>query len=347
MVSFFALQAQAHPALQPADALKMAYQAAFGAEHLLTDQQKARAFLHAEMTSCRDVPGLPVWERIGDDTLRIHLAPWRAAGLPEEWLARLFIRSCRPRPDGEERFYALLRELDALTAAGRMPFAQDLWQREKKRYLEQGIRPVHHSESYRSAEKPAYRVADGRYAPLLTRLTACGGRGVIALDGRCASGKSTLAQEMADIADAAVVHMDDFFLPPDLRTEKRLGEPGGNIHYERFLTDVLPYLGKGQAFSYPVFDCSRMRMGESRQVACSALTVAEGAYSCHPALGSYMTLRAFSDIDAKLQKQRILERNGKAGWENFRTRWIPMEEEYFAAYRIREQASVILQARSG
>ena len=169
---------------------------------------------------------------------------------------------------------------------------------------------------------------------------------IIGIDGRTGAGKTTISKFLHLKFGGNLFHMDDFFLPPDLRTEKRLSEPGGNVHYERFLTDVLPYLGKEQAFSYPVFDCSRMRMGESRQVTGSGLTIVEGAYSCHPALGSYMTLQAFSDIDAQLQKQRILERNGKAGWENFQTRWIPMEEKYFAAFRIREQASVILQARS-
>ncbi|MBS7324987.1 MAG: (d)CMP kinase, partial [Angelakisella sp.] len=37
---------------------------------------------------------------------------------------------------------------------------------------------------------------------------------VIALDGRAAAGKSTLAAALAETLQAAVIHMDDFFLPP-------------------------------------------------------------------------------------------------------------------------------------
>ena len=36
---------------------------------------------------------------------------------------------------------------------------------------------------------------------------------VIAIDGRCASGKTTLARELAERLGAGVIHMDDFFLP--------------------------------------------------------------------------------------------------------------------------------------
>ena len=57
---------------------------------------------------------------------------------------------------------------------------------------------------------------------------------MLAIDGMSASGKSTLAQEVADKYGGSVVHMDDFFLPAELRTNKRLETPGGNIHYERF-----------------------------------------------------------------------------------------------------------------
>ena len=56
------------------------------------------------------------------------------------------------------------------------------------------------------------------------------GISVIALDGRAAAGKSTLAAALAETLQAAVSHMDDFFLPLALRTPQRLAQPGGNIH---------------------------------------------------------------------------------------------------------------------
>ena len=54
------------------------------------------------------------------------------------------------------------------------------------------------------------------------------GRMKLAIDGMAASGKSTLACKLAEEFGGEVIHMDDFFLPMDLRTAERLEEPGGN-----------------------------------------------------------------------------------------------------------------------
>ena len=65
------------------------------------------------------------------------------------------------------------------------------------------------------------------------------GRLAVALDGCCASGKTTLARRLARELEADVVPMDDFFLPPKLRMPDRLSQPGGNVHYERFSIQII------------------------------------------------------------------------------------------------------------
>lgn len=165
---------------------------------------------------------------------------------------------------------------------------------------------------------------------------------VIAIDGRSAAGKSTLAEQLAQKLGAGIVHMDDFFLPAPLRTSARLAQPGGNVHYERFEEQVLPFLSAPAAFSYGVFDCSLMALSGERTVAASPFRIVEGAYSCHPLFESYMQLRVFADIDAQTQLLRISARNGEAAAKVFAARWIPMEERYFAAFGIREKADLIL-----
>ena len=340
----FAEQARLHVALQPQDALKLAYQAAFGAEHLLSDPGYVRKRLYQELVTCPREQDIPLVEQISPEICRVNLSPWRAARLPEGWLLGLFVHSCKPRKDGEARFYQALEALDQLAAEGALPFPVEVWRQARTDYLSQGIRPVHHSDAYHDAEAPAYRVVEAHYTrliPLLRRV--CPDRSqIIALDGRSASGKTTLAADLSAVTGAAVIHMDDFFLPPALRTAERLAVPGGNVHYERFIADVLPHLKEEAAFSYPRFDCGIMALNGEQQVPAGALRIVEGAYSCHPALGDYMTLRAFSDIDPAEQQRRILARNGPESWERFRTRWIPLEEAYFEAYRLRERADLLL-----
>ncbi|MBO5109218.1 MAG: hypothetical protein J6D21_00735 [Clostridia bacterium] len=51
------------------------------------------------------------------------------------------------------------------------------------------------------------------------------GRATVLIDGRCASGKSTLGAALAERLGANLFHMDDFFLPFDKKTPERLGRP--------------------------------------------------------------------------------------------------------------------------
>lgn len=169
---------------------------------------------------------------------------------------------------------------------------------------------------------------------------------ILAIDGRCASGKSTMAQQLSEITGAGVIHMDDFFLPPELRTPERLAQPGGNVHYERFAEEVLPKLRGREAFIYRRFDCGKMQLGEERVVpavgAQMPLRIVEGAYSFHPVLGEYADIRVFSDAEYTEQLSRILQRNGEERLAGFKDMWIPMEEKYFAAFSVQESADIVV-----
>ena len=60
---------------------------------------------------------------------------------------------------------------------------------------------------------------------------------LIAVDGRCGSGKSTLGAYLQQKMHGNLLHMDDFYLRPEQRTPKRREEPGGNVDRERFLEE--------------------------------------------------------------------------------------------------------------
>lgn len=153
---------------------------------------------------------------------------------------------------------------------------------------------------------------------------------VIAIDGRCAAGKTTLASELQEELSCVVIHMDDFFLRPEQRTNERLQTPGGNVDYERFLEEVLLPLHAHHEFSYRRYDCHTQSFKESIEVPKSRIVIVEGTYACHPVLWQYYDLHIFLNIDAEEQKERILKRNGVQGAVAFMERWIPLEEAYFA-----------------
>ena len=160
---------------------------------------------------------------------------------------------------------------------------------------------------------------------------------IIAVDGRCAAGKTTLAALIKDIYDCNVIQMDHFFPQSGQRTPERLGEPGGNVDYERVLDEVMGPLRRGGDFTYRPYDCQRMDFGDAVSVEENKINVVEGSYSCHPALFDCYDLRIFLTVGPEEQSRRILERNGPVRAEEFRDKWIPYEERYFSAFDIEKR----------
>ena len=165
---------------------------------------------------------------------------------------------------------------------------------------------------------------------------------ILAIDGRCASGKSTLATQLAADWDANLFHMDDFYLQPHQRTAERLAEPGGNVDRERFLSEVLQPLRAGQPVAYRRFDCHTFTFDPVRIIEPKQLAIVEGSYSCHPDLRDLYEVRLFLDIDQETQMERIMRRNGPEAAERFHTRWIPLEETYFRNCLVQECCEYML-----
>jgi uridine kinase len=179
-------------------------------------------------------------------------------------------------------------------------------------------------------------------AALVEARLAAHQRTVLVLEGMSAAGKTTAALALAQRWQAPVVHMDDFFLPPNLRTPERLAQPGGNVHYERFAQEVLPGLRAGESFSYGVFQCSTMTIGATRPIPAAPVTIIEGAYAMHPYFEKYGDITVFFAIDPAQQKRRILARSGPDRWPDFRDCWIPLENAYHKAYHVRETADFVV-----
>ena len=159
---------------------------------------------------------------------------------------------------------------------------------------------------------------------------------IIAIDGRCASGKTTLAKAISEQIDCNVIHMDDFFLRPEQRTANRLATPGENIDHERFLEEVLIPLSKGFPVTYHPFDCHKMGFGEEILLSPKKINIVEGSYSYHPSLRDYYAYTFFLTISLEEQMKRIIDREGVEKAKIFKEKWIPLEEEYFKTLKVTE-----------
>ena len=166
---------------------------------------------------------------------------------------------------------------------------------------------------------------------------------IVAIDGRCASGKTTLAKKLSQMLDCEVVHTDDFYLQPHQRTSERYNEPGGNLDRERLLSEVIITLKQSGRAVYRPFVCSSMSFGEKICLSGKAVYIIEGSYSCHPELRNYYDLTVFVTTDRETQLERIRNRNGEERLPDFKEKWIPFEEKYFATFEVEDKADEVVK----
>ena len=166
---------------------------------------------------------------------------------------------------------------------------------------------------------------------------------VIAIDGCCASGKTTLAKKIAEEIGAQIIHADDFFLPPEMRSAERLALPGGNIHYERFADEVINGINCGKIFEYRIFSCKTGCYNGTESVDPSKPIIIEGAYSLRPEFDDIYDYKIFMTVDEDIQLDRILKRNGKDSLGIFKSKWIPLENRYFEHFNIADKCDMVIK----
>lgn len=171
-----------------------------------------------------------------------------------------------------------------------------------------------------------------------------GKRAVLAIDGMSASGKTTLAEELAEQFSGSVIHTDDFHLPFELRTEERRAQPGGNLDYERFAREVLPYLNQKTEITYGRFSCREGKIVETVNIGADCpLVIVEGAYSMRPEFRKAYDLSICMLISEELQRERLIAREGRERYANFEKLWVPLENRYIEYYKVPEICDKIIK----
>ena len=136
-IKYFAEQLQIHPSMRYADAVKLCYQAAFGAEHLLSDKTRARAYLYAELEATPPTDE-PLFERISEELCRVNLGAWRREGLPFEELFEAFVASASQRENGAETLASNLAAAESVMKENMKGFSASEWQQRREQELLHG-----------------------------------------------------------------------------------------------------------------------------------------------------------------------------------------------------------------
>ena len=324
IVSALNKEKQLHPKAEYQDHIKLIYQACFGPGHMIQDEAKSLYHLQQEKLLAKDYE---TPQDIGGDYVRVPLSFMIQKDL-SLW-NHLFVRSAANAIAQEELFREMM---DVISIE---PISME--------NLKQG---VHHSESYRTLYDPHYRVIKKSYVdyfPVIAYIyeimqeqsSSC-----FAIDGRCASGKSTLASILKELFSFPVFHMDDYFLTPDLRTESRLKKPGGNVDDERFYREILLPMSQKKDIRYRPYDCKEEHLMPVICVPYQPYTVMEGSYAHHPHFNEIKRNRIFLTCDYSCQLQRLQKRSPFL-YDRFVKEWIPMEEQYFQTFAIEEHSDMV------
>ena len=185
---------------------------------------------------------------------------------------------------------------------------------------------------------------------------AGGGVTVVAIDGHGASGKSTIAEILAEMTGASVLHTDDFFVPSGRQgpgagstgPDRDYGVPSGErwpslgsyFDLVRLRAEALEPLRAGRAAVFRAFDWDLGRVsGEPSLVEPNDLVLLEGVYSSAPELGRLIDRAIYIDTAEPERLRRLGERVAPEDWDE---QWLQAEKEYFARARRIESFDLVI-----
>lgn len=152
---------------------------------------------------------------------------------------------------------------------------------------------------------------------------------LVGIDGRPASGKSTLAGRIAEALGAECIHLDDFVKPEALWRSRTVPSfPFDYIRYDEFL-DAVKTLARDGICRYRPYDWDAGRLRDQpRTVRRVTPVVIEGVSALHPELAPLYDLRIWVDSDTATTLSAAFRRGVEAWEREWREMFLPSVELY-------------------
>jgi uridine kinase len=156
---------------------------------------------------------------------------------------------------------------------------------------------------------------------------------LVALDGRSATGKSTLADLVGQRLGALVIDSDDFYRGGtdafwDAMTAAQKMDLV--IDWER-QRSVLERLHRRKATTWRPYDwdVDDGSLAAELTGGPAEVVILEGAYSARPELADLLSLRVLLQLPREVRRQRLLQREGERYRAEWEARWGAAEDLYF------------------
>lgn len=150
--------ARRYPLMKPCDAVKLIYQNEFGGGHMIKNAVQSLERLREEYASVVLDPEMSLYEDIGNGVVRVNLAAIRPEAYSLEKINDDFVHSSLLHTGSVESFIEKLNVLKERFCECGFSFTAEELDEYLKMYESAGYPMVSHSETYREAYKPAYRV---------------------------------------------------------------------------------------------------------------------------------------------------------------------------------------------
>ena len=169
---------------------------------------------------------------------------------------------------------------------------------------------------------------------------------LVALDGRSAVGKSTLAQQIAARAAALVIDGDDFYRGGD-DAFWQARNPAEKVDLAidwRRQRALLTKLQRGEPARWQPYDweVDDGRLAAEVNVVPAAVVILDGAYSARRELADLFALRALLDVPRQVRRERLLRREGERYRAEWESRWSEAEDLYFERLMPPESFDLVL-----
>lgn len=154
---------------------------------------------------------------------------------------------------------------------------------------------------------------------------------IIAIDGGGGAGKTTFASCLQEeISDSCIVHVDDFYRPPQLRTplvSTNVINP--NFDWDRLRTLILEAVQNDQDVRYQLYDFKTGTLsGKSISIPRDATIIVEGVWSLQKAFVDLYDFCIWLEAPAAIRLERGVSREGEGMRQIWEDEWIPIDDYY-------------------
>jgi uridine kinase len=169
---------------------------------------------------------------------------------------------------------------------------------------------------------------------------------VVAVDGHGASGKSTIAAEVASATGAALLHTDDFFHWPAATASARRVPPLDCYYdWRRIRTEALEPLRAGRSAMFRAFDWEAGALARNPvTIEARSLVVLEGVFSAAPQLADLVDQ---SVLVATPERERLSRLRGRVSAQEWDEDWLAAERAYFSVIRPPGEFSLVVAGTAG